>query len=374
MHKYQRHLVFDEIMILRDYLEAEEFLNESLFDSIIETGPLNEAFKSDIARKLAKSSIFRYFPEGSAYSIPSEYRNGVNTITKGEKIWRTAIGRTRKGLDLYSQLFKVKLDQLEDSDFTLISKADARRKKYADGYIFWMDDKDEVAAISTGNYVDLKSAKSKVFTGKILGADKDFDPEGKKPYDMVSGGKYKNDKGEDIKYERDYKRVISRDKETTLSLQKNPYIEYCYFLPFSVTKEKQSDRKPYTREPSNNEIRRDNIERYEKEKVKRRRETSKNCLPEYDAKFKTILVNPLKKQLDAFFADIDKAKGGINTYSTLAKMPNSINKMEEFFSKFYRLVNSLDRNYFYDYSKATESYEKDIREQKSELDEFLNNV
>ena len=48
--------------------------------------------------------------------------------------------------------------------------------------------------------------------------------------------------------------------------------------------------------------------------------------------------------------------------------------MEEFFSKFYRLVNSLDRNHFYDYSKATESYEKDIREQKSELDEFLKKV
>ena len=47
-------------MILRDYLEAEEFLNESLFDSIIEE-PLNEAFKSDIARKLAKSSIIFSF-------------------------------------------------------------------------------------------------------------------------------------------------------------------------------------------------------------------------------------------------------------------------------------------------------------------------
>ena len=97
MHKYPRHLVFDEIMILRDYLEAEEFLNESLFDSIIEE-PLNEAFKSDIVRKLAKSSIFRFFPPQRAYSIPSVYKDGNERITKVRKNGEKKLARLEEDL------------------------------------------------------------------------------------------------------------------------------------------------------------------------------------------------------------------------------------------------------------------------------------
>lgn len=360
-------------MILRDYLEAEEFLNESLFDSIIEE-PLNEAFKSDIARKLAKSSIFRFFPTQRGYNVPSVYKDGSERITKGEKEWRKDIGKTRKGSNLYSQLARVKLDQLEDSDFTLISKADARRKKYADGFIFWMDNNDEVAAISTGNYVDLKTARSQVFTGKIRNADDNFDPEGKDPYYMVHGGKYTNDKGEEVKYEFDTKRIVSRDKETTLNLQRDPYIEYCYFLPFSITNEKKSNRTPYSKEPSDYEIRRENRERYEQAKVDRRKSKSKDCLPEYDSKFKSIVVKPLRDQLKEFFKDIDQSKGGISPYggTVQAKLPYSMKHMEEFFKKYYYLTRVLDKDYFYDRTKATEHYEKEVQEQKSKMDEFLN--
>ena len=359
-------------MILRDYLEAEEFLNESLFDSIIEE-PLNEAFKSDIARKIAKSSIFRFFPTQRDYNIPSVYKDGSERITKGEKEWRKDIGKSRRGFNLYSKLPRVQLDQLEDSDFTLISKSDARRKKYADGFIFWMDNNDEVAAISTGNYVDLKTARSQVFTGKIKNADDNFDPEGKDPYYMVYGGKYTNDKGEEVKYEFDTKRIVSRDKETTLNLQKNPYIEYCYFLPFSITNEKKSNRELYSKEPSDADIRRANRERYEQAKVERRKIKSKDCLPEYDLKFKSIVVKPLRDQLKEFFKDIDQAKGGISPYggTVQAKPPYSMNHMEEFFKKYYYLTRALDRDYFYDRTKATENYEKEVQEQKSKMDEFL---
>ena len=361
-------------MILKDYLEAEEFLNESLFNSIIEE-PLNEAFKSDIARKLAKSSVFKYFPAARSYTIPSVYKDGSNQITKGEKKWRQEIGKNRKGSDLYSQLFKVQLDQLEDSDFEMINKADARRKKYADGYMFWMDDNDEIAAISTGNYVDLLTERSDVFTGKILGADDDFDTEGKDPYYMARGGKYKNDNGEDIKYEEAIKRVVSKDRATTLNLQKNPFIEYCYFLPFSITEKKKSNRAPYEREDTDDDVRRKNRERYEEEKVNRRKSKKKNILPEYNEKFQTLLVNPLSEQLKSFFKGIDQAKiGGLNPYNGVAIIPNSIKKMENFFERFYKLVTAVNRDYFYDRTKATEAYEEGIQRQKEKMDEFLNEL
>ena len=360
-------------MILKDYLEAEEFLNESLFDSIIEQ-PLNEAFKSDIVRKLAKSSIFKYFPSASSYNIPTTFKDGSEKITKGEKLWRKDIGKVRKGNDLYSKLSNIKLDQLEDSDFTLISKADARRKKYADGLIFWMDDKDEVAAISSENYVNLSSGRSTVFTGNILGADDDFDPEGKDPYYMVYGGKYKNDNGEEIKYEKDTRREVSRNRTTTLNLQKDPFIEYCYFLPFSVTNKKKSTRTPYEKEDSNDTIRRKNRERYEEEKVKNRKLKARKILPEYDEKFKTLLVNPLKGKLKTFFDIIDQAKGGIKPYSNLQVLPNFMKNIGIFFDQFDNLTSAIEENYFYNRSKASETYENRLNDRKNEIVEFLSNL
>ncbi len=360
-------------MILKDYLEAEEFLNESLFDSIIEQ-PLNEAFKSDIVRKLAKSSIFRYFPSASSYNIPSKFTDGSEKITKDEKLWRKDIGKVRKGDDLYSKLSKIKLDQLEDSDFTLISKADARRKKYADGIIFWMDDKDEVAAISSENYVSLSSGRSTVFTGNILGADDDFDPEGKEPYYMVYGGKYKNDKGEEIKYEKDTRREVSRNRTTTLNLQKDPFIEYCYFLPFSVTDKKKSTRIPYEKEDSNDTVRRKNRERYEEEKVNNRRSKAKKILPEYDEKFKSLLVNPLKGKLKTFFNTIDQSKGGIKPYSGIQVLPDFMKKIEKFFDQFDRLTSAIEYNYFYNRSNASKTYENRINDYKVEMEEFLSTL
>ena len=277
---------------------------------------------------------------------------------------------------MHSKLARVQLDQLEDSAFTLISKADARRKKYADGFIFWMDNNDEVAAISTGNYVDLKSGRSSVFTGKITNADDNFDPEGKDPYYMAHGGKYTNDKGEEVKYEFDTKRIVSLDRETTLNLQRDPYIEYCYFLPFSITNEKKSNREPYSKGPSNEDIRRDNRERYETVKVSRRKTKSKDCLLKYDSKFKSIVVKPLRDQLKEFFKGIDQStKGGISPYggNIQTKLPHSINRMEEFFKRYYHLINALDRDYFYDRTIAADLYEKDVQEQKSKMDEFLDN-
>ena len=361
-------------MILKDYLEAEEFLNESLFGSIIEE-PLNEAFKSDIARKLAKSSVFKYFPEARYINIPSVYKDGDDQISKEEKKWRQKIGKNRKGQDLYTQLYKVQLDQLEDSDFEMINKADARRKKYADGYVFWMDDNDEIAAISTGNYVDLLTDRSNVFTGKILGTDDDFDPEGKDPYYMGNGGKYKNDDGEEIKYEKATKRVVSKDRATTLNLQKNPFIEYCYFLPDSIINKKRSNRVPYEREDTDDDIRRKNHERYEEEKVNRRKSKKMNILPEYNEKFQTLLVNPLSGQLEDFFKGIDQVKsGGLNPYTRNISIPNSIKKMENFFETFYNLVSAINRDYFYDRTKATETYEKGVQRQKEKIDEFLNEL
>lgn len=374
-------------MILRDILEANKFLDsKTVFDKYI---MLNEKFESSIVKNIANSDIFKFYPNYSAYAIPTNKTSYGNTDSKTLEKWLKKIGKNIKG-DSYSFINKmhstlwnyIDWAKVPDDAFELIDKADVRRKKYKDYFIFWFNDDDQLVGLTKGTDVFFITEERKAFTGEVEG---DISEENIEDNISVYELFWEKIIGKDetpIKLKGEYKQSYRQsgrgEKEPkTIDLQRNNFLNICYGLsPESIKKyeinEKIRQRKENKNfERSDDEIRKDNITRYNKEKSllisKKNSKFINRAQEKYNKNIIPALDNIINKELD----DIKEIRDNPETYNfrrknkvSLGHILNNLNVLLRKIQSYNNLTDENSDSYFKQYP---EKYQKQVETSQAEI-------